>query len=321
MPTCLIGLGANLGDRQETLRRAVELLARQRSIRVLQVSRWHETRPACPPRGGAEQPAYLNGAATIETTLAPRAVLTVLHDVETQLGRRREHRWEPRPIDLDLLLYEDHVEQSAPLVVPHPRMAWRRFVLEPAAQIAPSMVHPVIGWSIARLLGHLNTTPPYVAVTGTAGAENACFVRRIAEARTVDVLVDARGFPADSSGRELAAALECLRRRARALSAGDPRWSRRWTVSDFWFDESRAWALSGPATSRPSCILRLWRRLEPRVVRPRLVVWLDVPARRRLRQAIQRQLRRTDVGPVLRIVDPRSSDALDEVIAAIEAME
>jgi 2-amino-4-hydroxy-6-hydroxymethyldihydropteridine diphosphokinase len=322
MPTCLIGLGANLGNRRETLDRAVELLGQQSGVRLLRVSRWQETRPAGPPVGGAEQPLYLNGAATIETSLAPSALLAVLQAIEHDLGRRRRQRWEARPVDLDLLLYDDRVERSDSLVVPHPRMAWRRFVLEPASQIAPSMTHPVIGWTIARLLEHLNSSPRYVAVTGAASPENTRFVRCVARACPVDLLLDAPRRAANPSGPRPAVALECLRRRARALAVGNPRWPQppRYTVSDFWFDETRALALSRIAECEPSRVFRLWRRLKPRVASPRLIVWLDVPAPTGLRRDFQRQLHRRDVGPVLRIEDPQSPEALDEVVAAIQAM-
>jgi 2-amino-4-hydroxy-6-hydroxymethyldihydropteridine diphosphokinase len=329
MPTCLIGLGANLGNRRETLQRAVELLGERDGVRRLRVSRWYETRPA---GGPADQPPYVNGAATIETALAPRALLAALCQIENQLGRRRHGRWQARPIDLDLLLYDDHVEQSVSLVVPHPRMAWRRFVLEPAAEIAGSMVHPTIGWSVARLLNHLDTTPPYVAVTGTVGSANARFARRVADASSADLLCGpsqpshAR-FPADVPGTELCIALEWLRRRARLLAPPERRWSqpRRCAVSDFWFGESPALAACRLSAGELALWFRRWRRLEPRVVRPRLIVLVDVRTARRhvgapLRRALARRLGRSDVGPVLRVADPRSRDALDDVAAAIQAM-
>ncbi|MBN2218631.1 MAG: 2-amino-4-hydroxy-6-hydroxymethyldihydropteridine diphosphokinase [Pirellulales bacterium] len=351
MPTCLIGLGANLGDRRETLQRAVELLARHSEISVPCVSRWRETRPV---GGPADQPAYLNGAATLETTLAPLALLAVLQSVEKQLGRQRRQRWDARPIDLDLLLYGDRVIQSPTLVVPHPRMAWRRFVLEPAAEIAPVMVHPVLGRSIADLLNHLDATPPYVAITGAIRRENSFFVRRVAEAASADALFDPAPFDpgvmpilgatsalaarAPARGAidfRLAVALESLRRRARRLDVDDPRWSRpeRYAISDFWFEQSAAAASAWLGTQGQSCYRRLWRRLESRIVRPRLIVVLEVPRERlagrdqpprtvcrQWRETLSRQLRRANLGPVLQIDNSRSPDALEEVIAAICAM-
>lgn len=351
MPTCLIGLGANLGDRRETLQRAVELLARHSEISVPRVSRWCETRPV---GGPADQPAYLNGAATLETTLAPLALLAVLQSVENQLGRQRRQRWDARPIDLDLLLYADRVIQSPTLVVPHPRMAWRRFVLEPAAEIAPTMTHPVLGRSIADLLNHLDAAPPYVAVTGTIHRENTIFARRVAEAASAEALFDPAPFdpgvmsvPGASSTLastmpargaidfRLAVALESLRRRARLLAAGDSRWLRpeRYAISDFWFAESAASVSAWLGAQGQSCYRRLWRRLESRIVQPRLIVVLEVPrerlagrvqppraVRRQRREMLARQLRQANIGPVMQIDNPRSPDALEEVVAAICAM-
>jgi hypothetical protein len=144
----------------------------------------------------------------------------------------------------------------------------------------------------------------------------------VARACPVDLLLDAPRRAANPSGPRPAIALECLRRRALALAVDNPRWLQppRYTVSDFWFDETRALTLSRIAECEPSHVFRLWRRLKPRVVRPRLIVWLDVPAPRGLRRDFQRQLRRRDVGPVLRIDDPQSPEAINEVVGAIQAM-
>ncbi len=134
MPLCLIGLGSNLGDRQRWLGEALGRLQRYPCIEVTRQSHCHETLPA----GGPDaQPAYLNAAAVIQSSLSPRAVLAVLQRIEADLGRQRIAHWGPRTIDLDLLLYDGLTYSDRDLVIPHPRMAWRRFVLEPAAEVAP----------------------------------------------------------------------------------------------------------------------------------------------------------------------------------------
>ena len=139
MARAYVGLGANLGDHEATIRRALELLAEQDGIEVLAVSRLRETDPV----GVEDQPRFLNGAAALETTLAPGELLGVLLRVERALGRVRDGtRWGPRTIDLDLLLYGDEVVDEPGLRVPHPRLHERRFALEPLAELAPELEIP-----------------------------------------------------------------------------------------------------------------------------------------------------------------------------------
>ena len=139
MTRAYVGLGANLGDRERTLRDAVNALSAEDGIEVVAVSTLRETEPV----GVGEQPLYLNGAAELETTLAARELLDRLLAVEQRFGRVRvpgEHG--PRTLDLDLLLYGDGVIEEAGLTVPHPRLHERRFVLEPLAELAPGLVVP-----------------------------------------------------------------------------------------------------------------------------------------------------------------------------------
>lgn len=140
MTRAYVGLGANLGDRERTLHAAVDALAAEEGIEVVAVSTLRETEPV----GVGEQPTYLNGAAELETTLTARELLDRLLAVERRLGRVRspgEHG--PRTLDLDLLLYgHDEVIDEPGLTVPHPRLADRRFVLEPLAELAPGLVVP-----------------------------------------------------------------------------------------------------------------------------------------------------------------------------------
>jgi 2-amino-4-hydroxy-6-hydroxymethyldihydropteridine diphosphokinase len=146
-----LSLGANLGDRRENLRRAVHLLAVHPACRIDQrrgVASLYASRPA----GSDErQPDYFNSAVRVETTLPPRLMLTVMMSLEAGLGRVRRERWGPRTIDIDLLLYDHQVIEDIDLIVPHPRMEERRFVLEPLTEIAADVVHPVIGTRIGDL--------------------------------------------------------------------------------------------------------------------------------------------------------------------------
>jgi 2-amino-4-hydroxy-6-hydroxymethyldihydropteridine diphosphokinase len=133
-----VGLGSNLGDREQVIADAVSLLGEHPEIDVLVTSALRETEPW----GPVVQPRFLNGAVSVETTLAPRALLEALLDVERRLGRVRDERWGPRTIDLDLLLYGDAVVDEPGLTVPHPRLRERAFALEPLLELDPSLVIP-----------------------------------------------------------------------------------------------------------------------------------------------------------------------------------
>lgn len=132
-----IGLGANLGDRGAALARAVQALAAMPATRVAEVSGLYASAPI--DAGG---PDYLNAVVELITTLAPLALLDALQAIEQAAGRERPYRNAPRTLDLDLLLYADQQIASARLVVPHPRIAERAFVLLPLAEIAPQRVTP-----------------------------------------------------------------------------------------------------------------------------------------------------------------------------------
>jgi len=146
-----VGLGANLGPREVTLLRAVDLLAAADGVQVVAVSQLRETDPV----GVVEQPPFLNGAIALDTSLSPRAVLELLLEIEEELGRVRGERWGPRTVDLDLLVYGDERVDEDGLHVPHPRLHERRFALEPLAELDPELVIPGLG-SVAALLDGLD---------------------------------------------------------------------------------------------------------------------------------------------------------------------
>ena len=146
-----IGLGGNLGEVASTLVEAMRLISQVPGIRILRVS---NLLPTDPVGGDRNQPRYLNGVAEIQTTLSPRQLLGHLNDIEASLGRDRsvERRWGPRTCDLDILLMGATILNEADLIIPHPRMHERLFVLRPLASIAPEVVHPVLGRNILELL-------------------------------------------------------------------------------------------------------------------------------------------------------------------------
>jgi 2-amino-4-hydroxy-6-hydroxymethyldihydropteridine diphosphokinase len=153
MTRAYVGLGANLGDREASLERAIDLLEATPEIQIVAVSRFRETDPV----GLVDQPRFLNGAVAIDTELAAPELLDRLLAIEREMGRERGAgpRWGPRTIDLDLLLYGEETFERPGLTVPHPRLYERRFALEPLADLDPALVVPGRG-SVATLLAGLD---------------------------------------------------------------------------------------------------------------------------------------------------------------------
>jgi 2-amino-4-hydroxy-6-hydroxymethyldihydropteridine diphosphokinase len=131
---------------------------------MVRQSSWQLTLPV---GGRSGQREFLNGAVLAETSRSPHEVLALLQQIENEFGRERQSRWGDRTLDLDLLLHGDTVIDTPALTVPHPRMSYRRFVLEPVVEIAAEMLHPTIGWSLERLLDQLESGADYLALVST----------------------------------------------------------------------------------------------------------------------------------------------------------
>jgi 2-amino-4-hydroxy-6-hydroxymethyldihydropteridine diphosphokinase len=352
MSVCLIGLGSNQGERQATLEAAIAELRQNSRITISAVSTWHETEPIGGPSG---QSRFLNGVVKAETALDPHELLAFLRQIENHLGRRRTERWASRTIDLDLLLYDELVLSTPTLVLPHPRMAWRRFVLEPAAEVAGHMLHPTTRWTIARLLEHLHHAPPYIAITGAIAAGKTQLAERLAEAisaRLIREQPDWAGldeFYADPAGHAWQIELTFLHQRVHLLDLSTMQNPRQqdntsgWIVSDFWFDQSAAFAKAWLSEKQRSLYLEQFEQLRRDVMRPKLIVHLDLPPDRliarvrhrgracerllteeqlgRIRQAVLEQVDGSDVGPVLHAVGDDPEAIFTEVLAAVRGME
>jgi 2-amino-4-hydroxy-6-hydroxymethyldihydropteridine diphosphokinase len=142
-----LAFGSNLGNRGWNIQIAVEHLERW-GVKILRMSRLYETEPV----GVKDQPAFYNAAAIGETELTPEEVLMAIHAIERSLKRERKEKWGPRTIDIDILMFDELVLEMDGLVVPHPRMAERKFVLAPLVEIAENVVHPILRKTISQLL-------------------------------------------------------------------------------------------------------------------------------------------------------------------------
>lgn len=146
--TVLLGLGSNLGDSKKILRDALRLLDADPEVTVKRVSRGYVSAPV----GITDQPEFLNLAAEIETALEPLEFLNVVKAIENRLGREPGPKWGPRRVDIDIVLWEDRVQESDALRIPHSEFRKRAFVLAPLAEIAPAAVDPETGLTVAELL-------------------------------------------------------------------------------------------------------------------------------------------------------------------------
>jgi 2-amino-4-hydroxy-6-hydroxymethyldihydropteridine diphosphokinase len=270
MARCLIGCGSNLGQRREQLDRALELLGFMPGVELVAVSRFHETRPV---GGPADQGAYLNGACLIETDLPPRDLLGALFAVENTLHRRRDDRWGERTIDLDLLLYDDLVVESPELTLPHPRMATRRFVLEPCAEIAAELPYPLSACTIRDLLDNISAPHPLVAVVGVPGSGAAEVAAAVADA-TLARLIRAPAPLGGASGRTSAELLELVTALRRPLLADGWTDDPHGTVTDYWLDALPAIAVEHVAEHHWPAFATEYERLARDVVTPHVAIFL-----------------------------------------------
>lgn len=145
--TAFLGLGSNVGDREEYIEQAIFLMEKNPNVQVLKHSSNYETEP----EGGGSQPPFLNAAIAIKTKLSPHKLLDLCQEIEATLGREREIEWGPRTIDIDILLYGDEIVSDDKLQVPHPLMHERLFVLKPLREIAGQVMHPILEKSIEAL--------------------------------------------------------------------------------------------------------------------------------------------------------------------------
>ena len=280
---CLIGCGANVGARREQLDQAIDMLRFMPGIQLTHVSQFLETRPVGGPSG---QPPYLNAACLIETTFEPIEVLDMLLAIENTLQRSRETRWGPRTIDLDLLIYDDCILKTERLQVPHPRMTTRRFVLEPAVEIAANLKHPVSRCSIHELLENISQRHLHVAVVGVPGSGAPEIADAVADV-TLSRLIHApaplpiAGWGALSkkqvSTKEPTEQLLLL-----SQKYADPLLKANWpdgphgTVTDYWIESIRLAAENNSAIDTNKQFENAFASISQKTVTPHVVLLLNV---------------------------------------------
>jgi deoxyguanosine kinase len=283
--TAYIGLGSNLGDRECTIREALRMLGRHGGIEVTRVSDLKETAPL----GELPQPEYLNGVAEIKTTLPPQELLRQLKATEAALGRRPHGKWEPRPLDLDLLLFGGEVINTGGMIVPHPEMHLRSFVLDGLCQLDPDLVHPLLQEPVSELSRRIDSAnflldpqaPQLVSVAGIIGVGKTTLAEKLAEVLPGAVLFEPYNtnpfLPEVYAGRQelaLDSQLYFLVNRAEQLDP-DLLSRDRVFVTDYVFDKEMIYArrLLNPVQ------LALYETIYPpfaqRAATPLLVIYLE----------------------------------------------
>lgn len=185
-----VAFGGNLGYVADTFRAAAERISLLPKTRIVSRSRLFSTTPVGPKSANP----YLNAVTAVNTELAADEFLACLHQIEHDFGRRRTGRWGPRTLDLDLLAYGDLISTTPELLLPHPHCWYRRFVLDPWSDIAPSYVHPTMGEPVASLLKRLRQRPlPVAALDDISSAEVTATIAALPE---IDPQHDRSGDPA-----------------------------------------------------------------------------------------------------------------------------
>jgi len=164
MAKVFLSLGSNVGDRLTNIQQAASMLSIDNNIKILKTSSFYETEPW----GNKKQAWFINAAMAIETSLSPEELLKCFQNIELKLGRKRGlfKKWQERTIDIDILMYDDKIINTQNLIIPHPYMHERAFVLVPMLEVKPDLVHPVFNKTISQLYDELSN-PEDVFLYGT----------------------------------------------------------------------------------------------------------------------------------------------------------
>jgi deoxyguanosine kinase len=284
-----IGLGSNLGDRENTIRRALELLSEAEHIEVTRVSDLIETAPL----GQLKQPKFINGVAEVKTTLSAEELYEKLVEIETLLGRERQGKWTSRTIDLDLLLFGSDVIDLPHLKVPHPQMHLRSFVLKGLCQLNPDLIHPVIKEPAKELAARLNgldfmsnpNQPQLVSIAGIIGVGKTTLAKGLSKKLDCEVLLepyDTNPFMPDvyAGKKELAldSQLYFLTQRIGQLSRNVLQ-PRQVVISDYVFNKEQIYAKRLLNALQLDLYEKIYKPVSAEVTQPALVVFLQDSAK------------------------------------------
>lgn len=319
MPTILIALGANLGDLGETLNQAVDELASDSDFTLLARSELLVTKPVGGPSG---QPDYLNSAAKFSTSLSPEQVHQKLIEIEQSHGRVRIQRWGARKLDLDLLLYDQQIIKTSQLTIPHPRMSFRRFVMQPAAQVAAEMRHAELDTTIGELWAQLSGSPPVVEIAALPGPA----VSELLAATEKELGHAKHSFanelqPYPRSANDLLKQLQDLTHRQSEHRSLPPGASAR--VLPWWFgiaDVLAGQSVSGSLATPPARLTVYWNRPEETYGAVE-EGWWTPQQRNGLQAKLAEAVRRNVHAPRLWLDGNDLASAVTELTAAIEAMQ
>jgi len=315
--TAYIGLGANLGDRERTIRAALQMVSSDGCIEVTRVSDLRETAPL----GQMAQPDYLNGVAEIKTRLGPQELLQRFKTTETALGRQPHTKWAARTIDLDLLLYGDRIIRENGLIVPHPDVHLRSFVLDGLCQLNPDLVHPLLKEPMSELSQRLGggnfildpDAPQLVSVAGVIGVGKTTLAKKLGEVLRAPVLFepyDTNPFlPQVYAGKsELAldSQLYFLVYRSQQLGK-EALPSGGITVTDYVFDQEMIYARRLLNPTQLELYESIYRPFSQRVTSPALVIHVqDSPAH--CLERIRRRSRPYEQGVALEFLEALDGD-------------
>lgn len=279
---CYIGLGTNLGDRDENIRQALELLAKAQNVELCRVSDIIETAPL------GEGPKFLNAVAQIKTTLTPQQLFTETCEIENSLGRVRDKKWTPRTIDLDILLFGKKIIETDKLSIPHSQLHLRSFVLKGICQLDGQLTHPVLNETAEKLLQRLNggdfsldpNRPQLISVAGIIGVGKTTLVNKLTDTLSCDRLLEPydenpflKKVYAGQKNLSLDSQLFFLTERVKQLS-GDNLTLGRLSVSDYIFEKEMIYAGLLLDSEQFALYGTVYRNLVEKVLQPALVIYL-----------------------------------------------